>query len=587
MKQMNRCIYQTSGSEGGHLSNSLAWVLFTCFLLGLCAFTFSTFSPAIASASSPTYLNGPVAFVKQTPHGSEIWEVIAPKLPGKQSTQTPLVTIAMLKKAGVDAADITDPAWSPTGNELAFSVRYKSGVSSIHNSDIWTIERGDTTGSTLRRITGGRSPGGQGGNFDPTWSPNGEDVAYASTRQGFYLTFFEPTRGTAAAQSGRKLPLPEKRSAPLARIFVSNIDTGNARMLAPPLRATPRLGGISQVSPTWQPSQNKINPSNDTLILFTETTYTPDQQPKPISFTSKSEVREVAANGEHLAKLWSNTSQASWGSDGDKFTFVYGFGDDSEIFLLDETAKQHVLFGIPGLRRLTENSVKEQNPQLSPDGEYIVFDRIVNDHPTLFVMTTAGGDTVAHPAIPLLSSGEVGSSPSWEPVAATTVPAPPPRVPPPPPPRHLDLGHHPALPIDPPAQPGVSAPTGPIPPAIPPVVVPPPFTGKQKPKIMIKVKPLRVRKLPRKLTVSGTVKLSANVPLKPGCAGRIAIVVRVAKKLITKRFIGVRVSNKSCIFSLQVRVRRVVRRGPLRVLANFPGNELVGPALSPVKTVMR
>ncbi|MEK7389388.1 MAG: Tol-Pal system beta propeller repeat protein TolB [Elusimicrobiota bacterium] len=64
------------------------------------------------------------------------------------------------------------PAWSPTGEWIAFAGR-------AHNKDKMDIFIVDITGGQIRQLTHG-----QGSNEDPAWSPDGRFLAFSSTRSG-------------------------------------------------------------------------------------------------------------------------------------------------------------------------------------------------------------------------------------------------------------------------------------------------------------------------------------------------------------------------------------------------------------------
>ncbi len=75
-----------------------------------------------------------------------------------------------IEKLTDDMADNFQPRWSPRGNQIAYTSN-KSG-----NYDIWLMSVKDRT---HRQLT--RHPAYDG---DPSWSPNGEEIAFVSTRSG-------------------------------------------------------------------------------------------------------------------------------------------------------------------------------------------------------------------------------------------------------------------------------------------------------------------------------------------------------------------------------------------------------------------
>lgn len=77
------------------------------------------------------------------------------------------------------------PAWSPTGEWIAFSGR-------AHNRDKMDIFLVDITGSNLRQLTKG-----QGSNEDPAWSPDGRFLTFTSTRGGRSQVYVMDSDGSA------------------------------------------------------------------------------------------------------------------------------------------------------------------------------------------------------------------------------------------------------------------------------------------------------------------------------------------------------------------------------------------------------
>lgn len=77
------------------------------------------------------------------------------------------------------------PAWSPTGEWIAFAGR-------VHNKDKMDIFLVDITGSNIRQLTTG-----QGSNEDPAWSPDGRFLTFTSTRGGRSQVYLMDADGSA------------------------------------------------------------------------------------------------------------------------------------------------------------------------------------------------------------------------------------------------------------------------------------------------------------------------------------------------------------------------------------------------------
>ncbi len=77
------------------------------------------------------------------------------------------------------------PAWSPTGEWIAFAGR----ANRKDKMDIFLV---DVTGAQVRQLTHG-----EGSNEDPTWSPDGRLLAFSSTRSGRSQIYLMDADGSA------------------------------------------------------------------------------------------------------------------------------------------------------------------------------------------------------------------------------------------------------------------------------------------------------------------------------------------------------------------------------------------------------
>lgn len=91
------------------------------------------------------------------------------------------------------------PAWSPTGEWIAFAGR-------AHNKDKMDIFLVDITGNQIRQLTHG-----EGANENPNWSPDGRFLAFTSTRAGHSELFVMDADGSAPH---RLADIPSNTSTP-------------------------------------------------------------------------------------------------------------------------------------------------------------------------------------------------------------------------------------------------------------------------------------------------------------------------------------------------------------------------------------
>ena len=217
------------------------------------------------------------------------------------------------------------PSWSPNGQKIAFvSDRdWDTGLG-------WEIYVMDADGRNQRNLT--NNPALQ--EYAPAWSPDGQRIAFYSDRDGN----------------------PE--------IYVMDADGKNQ------LRLTNNPANDS--APAWSPDGQKI--AFDT------------------NRDGNREIYIMDADGQNQLNLTTNPAfdaGPSWSPDGQRIAFYRvdtpdGVWDGQlcEIYVIDADGKNQ--------RRLTNNNVEDMNPDWSPDGQRIAFQSDRDGNSEIYVMDADG-----------------------------------------------------------------------------------------------------------------------------------------------------------------------------------------------------
>jgi TolB protein len=234
--------------------------------------------------------------------------------------------------------------------------------------------------------------------FEPSWSADGKEIVFASTRTGngdIYvmdadgsdprrLTTNDATqRGPSFSPDGEHIAYTSNESPDGADdIFVMDDDGGDQRNvsnIAAPMFA---------IEPSWSPDGEHI-----AFSLFTGSDF---------------EIYVMRADGSDQTNLTNNgalDSEANWSPDGEHIAFTRFESiraGSNEIFVMDDDGGDQ--------RNLTNFPGEDARAAWSPDGDSIAFVRSSESSAGIFVMGADGSD-------PTPVTTEPDDDPDWQPLA--------------------------------------------------------------------------------------------------------------------------------------------------------------------------
>ena len=226
----------------------------------------------------------------------------------------------------------------------------------------------DIDGNNPRNLT--NNPGKD---WSPSWSPDGERIAFRSNRDGHFLN----------------------NVIPAYEIYVMDADGGNQ------LNLTKNPSDDS--SPSWSPNGKRI-------------VFTSNRDGKVKNFIPTPEIYVMDADGGNPQNLTNDLNydrSPSWSPDGKRIAFVSErdghfrgeIGITDELYVMDADGRNQ--------QRLTENRKNDSSPSWSPDGKRIAFaaDRKGDlENFEIYVMDADGGNQQR-----LTNNRGYDGSPSWSP----------------------------------------------------------------------------------------------------------------------------------------------------------------------------
>jgi TolB protein len=226
----------------------------------------------------------------------------------------------------------SDPAWSPTGEQLAFvSDRDGDGEIYVMNAD----------GSDVRQLTWNKGRPGRQGPWDgaPSWSPDGRRIVFTSWRSGEREIYTMTARGTQVRRLTRR-----------------------------------RERWHDSLGPTWSPDGRTIAfaSNRDGLLNLEIYTMRPDgSRVRRLTRTRRTRVIVV------------DDAMPAWSPDGRRIAFVSWRDGNSDIYLMNGDGS--------ALARLTRShQAGETVPRWSPDGASIVYSSVAGARSMIYVMSASG-----------------------------------------------------------------------------------------------------------------------------------------------------------------------------------------------------
>jgi Tol biopolymer transport system component len=353
---------------------------------------------------------------------------------GTRTYKTDLTSLKTIKTT--HTADY-DPAWRPNGSLLAFTgvVPDTGGVSRIaygHFGDIWTM---NTDGSDKQQLTTG---GGNGSpNQDPTWKPDGTQIAFDTIGSGGqhlavinsdgsgFKVLTPNTDGSAPTWSpdGRRIAFDSFDASGHSHIAIYTVATGAVTALTTP------SGNHDDFYPAWSPNSSKIvferydeDTSVGNLLIVpaaggSTTSLTAGHHPSwspdgdTIVFTKPSgsnntnfDIYSVDAGGGSPTRLTTNAAddyEPTWSHNGNKILFGSGRDSDGDVFVMDADGSHET--------NLTGHSGHYTNGQYLSDGEAVWGPPVASTKTYIFTAKPDGTD------VQRVTNAISGGNPAWSP----------------------------------------------------------------------------------------------------------------------------------------------------------------------------
>lgn len=234
------------------------------------------------------------------------------------------------------------PVWSPDGHTIAFfSDRGGNPDIFVMNADGSHVEQ--LTRDAFASLYFSKSPEDR----NPSWSPDGSQIAFESGRDNQMLTYINHD------------------------IYVMAADGSNVKRLTD--------DGADEGGPSWSP--------NGESIAYVKMEYFSDQD---VIENPTWDIYVMNVDGTDQIQLTKDSAseiEPAWSPDGSKIAFISDrHGQNFDIYVMNADGSN--------VTQLTNDSTNEFGPVWSPDGKQIVFNSDRNGNVQLFVMSIDGSNLV-------------------------------------------------------------------------------------------------------------------------------------------------------------------------------------------------
>src|SRR5919108_1894882 len=234
------------------------------------------------------------------------------------------------------------PVWSPDGNTIAF-FSDRGG-----NPDIYIMK---PDGSQVQQLTRDAFASfyftKSSEDKNPSWSPDGSQIAFESGRDNQMLTYVNHDN------------------------YVMAVDGSNVKRLTD--------DGADEGGPRWSP--------NGESIAYAKMEYFSKQE---LIENPTWDIYVMNADGTNQIQLTddpANELEPSWSPDGGKIAFISDRnGQNFDIYVMNANGSN--------VTQLTNDSANEFGPAWSPDGKQIVFNSDRNGNVQLFIISIDGANLV-------------------------------------------------------------------------------------------------------------------------------------------------------------------------------------------------